>query len=88
MTSPAALMPGHFLTTRNTSPRGSNRITNVAECECGHRLNWETRDEDHTLHLLAMAWEKGWAAGWVERSPWFSFQGEGFSNPFKNEEDQ
>ena len=57
MTSTAALVPGHEFTS-HSGPGGSR-----AACWCGHPFNWETRDEDHARHLLAVAWAAGFGAG-------------------------
>ena len=59
MSSTAALVPGHFLVTQSTSNRGANRVTHHPRCECDVNYRWETRDEDHARHLLAIAWQAG-----------------------------
>lgn len=53
MSTTAALMPGHMFTSYS-GPDG-----HWARCECGHELDWDTRDTGHARHLLAVAWQAG-----------------------------
>ena len=63
MSTTAALMPGHMFTSY------SGADSQGASCECGHDLNWDTRDKDHALHLLAVAWNRGYNSNKVTSNP-------------------
>lgn len=50
----SALLPGHRIITVSHH--------HVATCECDPdtlRFNWDTHDEEHARHLLAVAWDQG-----------------------------
>jgi hypothetical protein len=62
MSSTAALMPGHYFMSFSSFDPAGKSVTE-AHCECGHLLNWETRERDHAWHLLDVAWGYGYTAG-------------------------
>ncbi len=42
MTDTSALLEGHHLVTSDPG----------AWCQCGHHLEWKTREEDHSVHVV------------------------------------
>lgn len=51
-----SLLPGHYLKTH-----GAPNFR-FAECQCGHELTWDTREEDHARHVMTVIWNQGYQA--------------------------
>jgi hypothetical protein len=49
-----SMLPGHAIITRSTG--------RIATCECSPdslRFTWDTREEEHGRHVLAVIWDQG-----------------------------
>jgi hypothetical protein len=61
MSTTAGLLEGHYLITE--SPSRGGRITHRASCQCDKVFVWQTREEDHAQHILAVVWAYGFESG-------------------------